>query len=191
MRIYLAGPDVFLPDPMARAARLKTICADHGLIGVFPLDDLENEPSAWAKLPEPLRIARRNEAHIASCEALVANLTPFRGPSADVGTVFEMGFMRALARPVFGWTNHAESFAARTRRFAAVDGAIDAGGMQIEDFVIAEKGMADNLMIEGAILGSGGMLAIADCAEHERWTRLDAFDRCLSDLRKACAQHAK
>lgn len=191
MRVYLAGPDVFLPNPLTRAARLKAICADHGITGVFPLDELHNEPSAWARLAEPLRIARRNEAHIASCHALVANLTPFRGPSADVGTVFEIGFMRALARPVFGWTNQAEPFAARTRRFESVEGTTDSAGMQIEDFVIAGKAMADNLMIEGAILGSGGMLAIADCAEQERWIRLDAFERCLSELRKAHAQHTK
>ena len=55
----------------------------------------------------------------------------------------------------------------------------------------ADKGMADNLMIEGAIIGSGGVLTIADCEAHERWTRLDAFDRCLSELRKTCAQHAE
>ena len=103
MRVYLAGPDVFLPDPLARAARLKAACAARGLEGVFPLDALpQGDPPAWASLPEALRIARRNEAHIASCDVLVANLSPFRGPSADVGTVFEVGFMRALGRPVFG-----------------------------------------------------------------------------------------
>ena len=39
-----------------------------------------------------------------SCDALVANLTPFRGVSADAGTAFEVGFMRALGRPVLGYT---------------------------------------------------------------------------------------
>ena len=29
MRAYLAGPDVFLPDPVARGADLKRICAAH------------------------------------------------------------------------------------------------------------------------------------------------------------------
>ena len=40
-----------------------------------------------------------------SCDAAVANLTPFRGVSADAGTAFEVGFMRALGRPVLGYTN--------------------------------------------------------------------------------------
>ena len=32
------------------------------------------------------------------CDAMIVNLTPFRGPSADVGSAYEMGFMRG-ARP--------------------------------------------------------------------------------------------
>jgi nucleoside 2-deoxyribosyltransferase len=175
MRIYLAGPDVFLPDPLARSAALKACCAAHGLVGVSPLDALENEPASWAALPEALRIARRNEAHIASCAALVANLTPFRGPSADAGTVFELGFMRALGRPVFGWSNIAADFPTRTRRFCDVDGAVDGAGMLIEDF-----GLADNLMIDGAIAASGGMFIRHDCPAGSIWSDLAAFEACLA-----------
>ncbi len=183
MRVYLAGPDVFLPNPHARATTLKAICARHGLTGISPLDDFPNEPHAWSALHEPFRIARRNEAHIASCAALVANLTPFRGPSADVGTVFEVGFMRALNRPVYGWTNVATAFATRTRRFLGLDTdtqmETDADGMLIEDFTP----LADNLMIDAAISASGGTLVRHPaCAHADRWTSLEAFDLCLSDL---------
>jgi nucleoside 2-deoxyribosyltransferase len=38
MRVYLAGPEVFLPDALAIAAAKKRLCAAHGLEGVFPLD---------------------------------------------------------------------------------------------------------------------------------------------------------
>ena len=37
-RIYLAGPEVFLPDAQAMGARKAALCAAHGLEGVFPLD---------------------------------------------------------------------------------------------------------------------------------------------------------
>ena len=47
-RVYLAGPDVFLPDASAWLERKKAICAGVGLIGVSPLDDLPDEPAAWA-----------------------------------------------------------------------------------------------------------------------------------------------
>jgi nucleoside 2-deoxyribosyltransferase len=178
MRVYLAGPCVFLPDPVARGAAMKAICARHGLAGVFPLDPLHGEPEDWATLHEAFRISRRNEAHIASCDALVANLTPFRGPSADVGTVFELGFMRALARPVFGWSNDARGFAARTRAGIGAEGSTDHDGLLIEDF-----GLSDNLMIEGAIHAGGGAMVLGACDAAEIWTSLAAFETCIGRVR--------
>ena len=175
MRAYLAGPDVFLPDPVARGADLKRICAAHGLVGVFPLDPLVGgDLPAWDGLPEAHRIARRNEAHITSCDLLIANLTPFRGPSADVGTVFELGFMRALGRPVFGWSNSTLLFAERTRRFLGPAGDT----LSVEDF-----GLADNLMIEGAILASGGVLVTTHT--HEPWTDITAFETIVRKAQEA------
>jgi nucleoside 2-deoxyribosyltransferase len=188
MRVYLAGPDVFLPDPGQRAAALKAICARHGLIGVSPLDPLPDAPAGWADLPLGRRIALCNEAHIAASAALIANLTPFRGPSADVGTVFELGFARALGRPVFGWTNTAKPFAARSRIFANAsqgsDGVWrDADGLTLEDF-----GMHDNLMIDGAILSSGGALFAREIPGVSRWTDLSVFEMCVEQAAKALAQ---
>eukprot|EP01037_Dinobryon_pediforme_P001969 gene1969-2005_t len=144
-----------------------------------PLDEFTPEPEDWNTLHEPFRIARRNEAHITSCAALVANLTPFRGPSADAGTVFELGFMRALKRPVYGWTNVATAFATRTRNLLGVEGETDADGLLIEDFTP----LADNLMIDAAIAGSGGsLIRHPGCPPAERWTSLDAFDMCIAEL---------
>jgi len=182
MRVYLAGPDVFLPNPAARAAALKEICARHGLHGVFPLDAHAHEPADWSDLTEARRIAIRNEAHMAGCAALIANLTPFRSPSADVGTVFEVGYMRALGRPVFGWSNAAEPFAERTRAFLGVPGPHDAEGMLIEAF-----GLIDNLMIDAAILASGGALFVEAVTDAARWTDLAAFERCVAATAQALA----
>lgn len=184
MRVYLAGPDVFLPDALARAAMQKAICARHGVVGISPLDALDSgDQPNWADLPEAFRIARRNEAHITGCAALIANLTPFRGPSADVGTVFELGFMRALGRPVFGWTNSAAPFIARTRAFCAphhdAPGEVrDSEAMLLEDY----PGLADNLMIDGAIAASGGTLVTRDLPRAEAWNNLAAFETCVTEL---------
>jgi nucleoside 2-deoxyribosyltransferase len=182
MRVYLAGPDVFLPDPRARGAALKAICARHGLTGVFPMDPLDQEPPAWRALPEPLRIALRNEAHIRGADALIANLTPFRGPSADVGTVFELGFMRALNRPVFGWSNASADFTARTRAFLGAGAAVAADGVwrDQEGMALESFGCLDNLMIDGAIADSTGVLEVVDLASDRRWTDLAAFERCVA-----------
>ena len=183
MRVYLAGPDVFLPDAAARAVALKAICARHGLEGVFPLDAHRHEPPGWSSLPEARLIAVRNEAHMAGCAALIANLTPFRGPSADAGTIFEVGYMRALGRPVFGWTNCGVPFTDRTRAFLGVTGARDAEGMLIEAF-----GLTDNLMIDGAIIASGGALFVEPVPDAARWTDLAAFERCAAAVAAALVQ---
>ena len=175
-RVYLAGPDVFLPDPAGRAARLKAVCARHGLAGVSPLDALAlGDDPAWAALAEPHRIAARNEAHIRACHGLIANLTPFRGPSADAGTVYELGFMRALGRPVFGWTNNAAPFASRVRALFPGAQDHDPDGMQIEDF----PAMVDNLMIDHATT-AGGALHRQAVPQADLWSDLSAFTRCVA-----------
>jgi nucleoside 2-deoxyribosyltransferase len=176
-RVYLAGPDVFLPDAVAWMERKKAICAGFQLVGVSPLDDLLNQPPAWANLPDWRRIALRNEAHIRSCSAIVANVTPFRGPSADVGTVYEIGFARGLGLKVFGYATVATAFLDRTLSSIGggrqeADGSWrDADGLLVEQF-----GLFDNLMIEGGITESGGTLIRAD---QDRWNDLTVFERCV------------
>ena len=44
------------------------------------------------------------------------NLTPFRGPSADAGTVFELGFLFARAKAVYGYSSTAALYAERVAR---------------------------------------------------------------------------
>jgi nucleoside 2-deoxyribosyltransferase len=183
LRAYLAGPDIFLSEAVQLTERKKAICARHGLIGISPLDPLPGEPADWAALPEWRRIALRNEAHIRSCDLMLANLTPFRGPSSDVGTVYEVAFMRSLNRPVFAYATTASGFTRRTLDFAvgqggvvaAPDGSLrDAQGMLIEQF-----GLFDNLMIEAGILASGGKLIAEEIAVEDRWIDLSVFERCV------------
>jgi len=38
-KIYLAGPDVFLPDAVEIWRRKAELCTRHGLIGLYPLDN--------------------------------------------------------------------------------------------------------------------------------------------------------
>jgi nucleoside 2-deoxyribosyltransferase len=176
LRVYLAGPDIFLPDAAQCAERKKQVCARYGLTGVSPLDGIPGEPPEWTVLPEWRRIALRNEMLIRSCDLMIAKLTPFRGPSADVGTVYEVGFMRALGRPVFGYATTTKGFTQRTLDFAGVHAEPwrDVNGMLIEQF-----GLFDNLMIEAGILASGGVLVTEEIPEEGRWTDLSVFERCV------------
>ena len=152
LRVYLAGPDVFFPDPLGRFAAMRRVCAQHGRAGVSPLDPLGGEPGSDAA-----SIARRNEAHIRNCDAILANLSPLRGISADPGTVYEVGFGRALGLPVFGYATVAADYASRARALPGSRAAHDADGLAIEDF-----GLFENLMISCGITESGGFMLAED-----------------------------
>jgi nucleoside 2-deoxyribosyltransferase len=182
-RVYLAGPDVFFRDAEAWAARRKAICAEHGLVAVSPLDPLAEQAAGWSELPEWQRIAWRNEAHIRSCDAVIANLTPFRGPSADAGTVYEVGFARALGRVVYGYTNSTAPFTQRTLDYASAHGGAIASPGRIwrdgDGLLIEQFRRFDNLMIEGGILGSGGALVLPQSEPADRWRDLGTFKRCV------------
>lgn len=183
MRIYLAGPEVFLPDAPVLAEAKKAICRCHGAEGVFPLDPVEC-PAADAARERFLEIYLRNEAHIRACDALIANLTPFRGPSADAGTIYELGFMRALGRPVAGYANTDGVFRDRTLAFLngrarrRPDGSWeDDEGLHLEDF-----GLHDNLMIDGGIRAAEGPLVTRTVPSEARWHDLSGFEAALRAL---------
>lgn len=183
MRVYLAGPEVFLADRGAAVgAEKRAICAAHRLSGVLPVE--EGGPSGVGCVNDPVwfGLYRGNEDLIRGCDALIANLTPFRGPSADPGTVFELGFMRGLGRPVLGYANTVGRFGGRT--LAALGPAAkrrpdgvweDAEGMAVEDF-----DLHDNLMLEGGIRASGGLFAAEAVPPEQRWSDLSAFSRCVA-----------
>ena len=182
VRVYLAGPDVFLANAHEIGVRKRTICERYGLFGVFPAD--EEEPCSPAMtLPERgLAISRAMECVMRTCDAMIVNLTPFRGPSADVGSAYEMGFMRALDRPIFAYTNDGRSFFDRVVEFCG--GTVrerpskvheDDDGMAIEPFMLR-----DNLMLDGGVIASGGCLVAEPTANGERYTSLVAFELCVS-----------
>jgi nucleoside 2-deoxyribosyltransferase len=193
-RVYLAGPDVFFRDAEAWAEHRKAICAQHGLAAVSPLDPFAEEAAGWSDLPEWQRIAFRNEAHIRGSNAVIANLTPLRGPSADTGTVYEVGFARALGRMVFGYTNCAAPFTQRSLDYArAHGGAIASPGRIWRDgdgLLIEQFRRFDNLMIEGGLIGSGGTLVLPENEPADRWRDLGTFERCVRLAANALLPHA-
>ena len=101
-KLYLAGPDVFLADALAVGARKVALCAARGLEGLFPLDAEMVEREASARV-----IYQANMDLLRGSDGVIANLTPFRGISADVGTVYEVAYALALGKPVFAYTEAA------------------------------------------------------------------------------------
>ena len=172
---YLAGPDVFLPGAVAHGQRKIDICARHGLRGRAPLNEDVAALAVLAQDEAWWTIFRKDIAMMEGCDVVIANLTPFRGASADSGTLVELGWFLGRGRPVFGYSNSAAPFDARSRaQTAAVPDPLP--GLAAEGF-----GLADNLMIEGAALQAGGRRVVLPPDGRDRpFDSLEVFEACVA-----------
>src|SRR3954462_10019991 len=139
MKIYLAGPDVFLPDALDIGRQKRGICERHGVTGLYPLDTAV-DPSAR---DASLQIFKALEAMMNASDAIIANLTPFRGPGADPGTVYELGYMAGRGKLCLGYSNdprfYAERVAEATERKSANGGGTEPDGLAVENFELADN----------------------------------------------------
>jgi nucleoside 2-deoxyribosyltransferase len=164
-RVYLAGPDVFFSNALEIGEQKKRVCARYGFEGVFPLDA---QFDVLLDLGSPVDMGHKTFDLMVelmdSCDLVIANLTPFRGPSMDVGTAVEIGYMHGCAKPVFGYTNVAKDYSER----------VDPDGFVVESF-----GLVDNLMVEGPVHRTGAVVVRANVPPDEVYTSLEGFAECV------------
>lgn len=173
LKIYLAGPDVFRRDARELGLAKARICAEYGFEGFFPLDS-SVDLSGLSPFDSGLAIYRADIELMNRCDLIVANMTPFRGPGLDGGTAFEMGYMRAQGKPVWGYSLDARDYSDRVE---ATEPGWDREDQQIEAF-----GMADNLMLVGAIEESGGQLLRQTGDPRRREDHLALFRQLIERL---------
>src|SRR5262249_43819977 len=135
---------------------------------------------------------RANRRLMHQADVGLFNLTPFRGPSADLGTVFELGFLFALGKPVYGYTS---ATAIYRDRVAGVRGPLveqngllrERDGYEVENF-----GLGDNLMIVRAIEDSGGAIVPVEENTVEpngaTLAAFPAFKACLQVMKERIGQ---
>jgi nucleoside 2-deoxyribosyltransferase len=186
VKAYLAGPDVFLPNARAHAQRKVEICRRYGIIGRPPLDE---DSESLATIPDAeawLTIFRKNLLMMEECNIIIANLTPFRGPSADAGTLIEVGWFLGRGRPIFGYSNMATPFTERSRwQVTAVPDACP-------DVAVENFGLADNLMIPGAVRDGGGHAMVLPLDGRDQpFDTLDGFERCVLTAATAMADNCR
>ena len=179
-KIYLAGPEVFLPNAREILDRKAALTRAAGFLPISP-GDLDIPP-ADTKKGFGFAISAVDEQMMLSADAIIANLTPFRGIAADTGTSFELGFMCALGKAAFAYTNVAANHYSRV--LAYYDGAVAKGedghkrgpdGLSVEDFE-----MIDNLMLHGGIERRGGAVVVGNADPAALYTDLTAFEACLA-----------
>lgn len=141
-RIYLAGPTVFQADADEAGAALVALCAQHGCEGLYPLDFALDGPMS----SQTIQSACLRE--LKTAQGVVADLSPFRGPHADDGTAFELGFAHALGLPIWAYTTDPRPLIERIPGARAATGHVrDDRGLLIENF-----GRAHNAMLAEAIV---------------------------------------
>lgn len=147
--VYLAGPDVFYPNADRLAKEHKALCRRYGFEPLHPIDQPTLESS---------HIFRTNIELLKCADAVVANLSPFRGAEVDSGTAFEVGYAIALGKPVVGYTASPECLRERVGRMfgsrVMQDGVCrDGNGNLVENF-----GHSVNLMLaESCFVEIGGI----------------------------------
>ncbi|SEP83036.1 Nucleoside 2-deoxyribosyltransferase [Faunimonas pinastri] len=184
MKVYLAGPEVFLPNGREVIEAKQALTRRYGF-----------EPNVWLGEGEPppaepfafgLYISAANEAVMRDSDLIIANLTPFRGISADIGTAYELGFMCAMGKPAFGYTNDPRGYVERlTGDFYAGKVEADAEGVLrgTDGLMVEDHGMVDNLMVDGGIDRNGGVIVRRRVEPARILDDLGALEECLGIAR--------
>ncbi|MCB9062503.1 MAG: nucleoside 2-deoxyribosyltransferase [Halobacteriovoraceae bacterium] len=138
-KAYLAGPDVFRADAIEYGNKLKNICIQNGIKGLYPLDNEIN----LKRNVNHRDIFLSNIKMITECDFVIANISPFRGYSVDATTAYEVGVAFAMGKPVFAYSSDRTSLVNRVKRSPYL---IDSDYPVIESF-----NLIDSLMLVNSI----------------------------------------
>ncbi|EPY51372.1 nucleoside 2-deoxyribosyltransferase [Schizosaccharomyces cryophilus OY26] len=176
-KVYLAGDLVFRPNAYAIFEELKAICREVGVVGMAPFDGQEGVEEMQPGIATSLMIATLDKKLMDVCDAGIFCLDPFRrAPDMDPGTAVELGYMCAQGKPLAGFTVDRRTYPQKVqtyRRDAWADTltprTIKGGSGSMEDadgLIVHSEGMVQNVMVEGFIQMSGGIVGI-DASLHK------------------------
>ncbi|MDB5403324.1 MAG: putative nucleoside 2-deoxyribosyltransferase [Rhodopila sp.] len=190
-RVYLAGPMVFDADPTMIFDQMKALCLAQGLVGVAPLDNQIGLEGIAPGNDLLRQIVRADIALMDTLEAAVFCLDGFRrGPEMDAGTAFEIGYMKALGKPIAGWTRDVRPYPQRVAAFfrsafneelvqsaAGLVGGTSGLLRDPDGVLVHSDGCIQNAMVHVGIELAGGIVA-AD----KDWER--AFSLAVASVRE-------
>ncbi|MDP3779282.1 MAG: nucleoside 2-deoxyribosyltransferase [bacterium] len=171
VKLYLAGPEVFLPNAVEYAEVQRELCRQYGFVGLHPMDNnIQGMDSTYGTAT---RIYRGDVAQVRKCDIVIANCNPFRGLLIDDGTSYELGFCNGLGKPSYGYIRDGRSYNQRAMDIgvAAHDPAEgmltdDQGYAFVDDFTTLI-----NLMMQCGMTEHGGRLVVG------------SFEDCLKAVR--------
>jgi nucleoside 2-deoxyribosyltransferase len=185
-KLYLAGPEVFLPKPQEHATVQRELCERYGFTALHPIDNGVDvgersiealvRPHAALKLYRTdlrsyltalqsedmqyaIKIYLGNIKYVYECDIVVANCNPFRGALMDDGTAYELGLGNGLGKPSYGYIETA--LPAVQNILQRYPCTVQADGIPVDQdgyLVVDDFGTAINLMMQCGMLLSGGRL---------------------------------
>ncbi len=163
--IYLAGPEVFLPDGAQVLQNHKRLCESKGYTAFTPLDgELPPEIKRDRFMAE--RIFEVNCELIRKSDIIIANCNFFRGACTDDGTAFEIGYGFSLGKKIWGYRSSLVPLHEITAEIIPTTKHDSGYRMDENGFLLNEDfGNAINLMLEFSILQSGGKLVLGGLNE--------------------------
>ena len=167
IKVYLAGPEVFLPDAAPVVEEMRRLCREHGLTPIAPLDagvdgDMAGASGPADAAPDPGWIFEKNVSRIRASDAVIANVNHFRGSEPDSGTCFELGYAHALGKKLYIYSDDGATAVERVREFygpvseVAGERPTDPDGTFVENFDYAV-----NLMMAVPSVNVNGTFAAA------------------------------
>jgi len=174
LKLYLAGPEIFLPNATQNAGKQRDLCHKYGFIPLHPMDN--NLDPGNRDMETARRIYLADIEQIKRCDIIVANCNGFRGVCMDDGTAYELGHGNALGKPSYGYIRELTPLGKRTVRdypCQKSDG-VDASSADIDQdgYLVADDfGTSINLMMQCGMLHQNGRLIEGD------------FEACLAALR--------
>jgi nucleoside 2-deoxyribosyltransferase len=159
MKIYIAGPDVFLFNAKEHFDSIKNLVSSYGHIALVPLDNeiIEGDISDI--------IFEKNIKLIDECDVILTNIEPFRGACIDDGTAFEVGYGFANKKIIYGYSLlSSDTVIDHTKKMFDIT-------KQPEYTVVEDFGHTVNLMLQHSIYKSGGKI-------------LNTLEECLINLGK-------
>lgn len=103
LKAYIAGSHVFWPKHEQEEFynTIKFLSEKYSFEALVPKD---GDIVADSKAKLAMLIYHKNIEMIKEADLVIADITSFRGVSADAGTIYEIGYARALNKTVVMWT---------------------------------------------------------------------------------------
>jgi|JI8StandDraft_1071087.scaffolds.fasta_scaffold79840_1 nucleoside 2-deoxyribosyltransferase len=173
-KIYIAGPEVFLPNAIDIFLKLKELCTQYNFIGLSPFDSVIEISNLVenTSLDTARSIFIGNANLILNSDIVIANCNSFRGPLVDDGTSWEIGYAYGLGKKLVGYINNKNPLVENVKNRITTIPHPSGFSIDMDGYLVNENfGNSINLMLEFSIEKMGGKLIEGD------------FEDCLKFLK--------